>query len=165
MPVKEPFRPLQGPSRQQVVMQLEQAARLVIADTRRRAARGVDINGRKFIPYSSYYIEQLRRGGESTNVDLSVTGSLLQSLMIREKSATAVAVGPSPTERGPDVVFADGVVKRKGLRDMSQERLGRALHYGDPSRGLPPRPWLGLGPDGKKAVKRLFDKLFRVRVK
>ena len=47
---------------------------------RTKTAKGIDINSRKFAPYSSGYIKKLNREGKKTAVDLFYTGRMLGSL-------------------------------------------------------------------------------------
>ncbi len=47
---------------------------------RTKTAKGIDINSRKFAPYSSGYLKKLNREGKKTAVDLFYTGRMLGSL-------------------------------------------------------------------------------------
>ena len=47
---------------------------------RTKTARGIDVNSRKFAPYSSSYLKKLNREGKKTAVDLFYTGRMLGAL-------------------------------------------------------------------------------------
>ena len=47
---------------------------------RTKTAKGIDINSRKFAPYSQGYIKKLQREGKKIAVDLFYTGRMLGSL-------------------------------------------------------------------------------------
>ena len=47
---------------------------------RTKTAKGIDINSRKFAPYSTSYLKKLNREGKKTAVDLFYTGRMLSAL-------------------------------------------------------------------------------------
>ena len=47
---------------------------------RTKTAKGIDINSRKFAPYSTSYLKKLNREGKKTVVDLFYTGRMLSAL-------------------------------------------------------------------------------------
>ena len=47
---------------------------------RTKTAKGIDINSRRFAPYSTSYLKKLNREGKKTSVDLFYTGRMLGSL-------------------------------------------------------------------------------------
>ena len=47
---------------------------------RTKTAKGIDINSRKFAPYSTSYLKKLNREGKKTAVDLFYTGRMLGAL-------------------------------------------------------------------------------------
>ena len=47
---------------------------------RTKTAKGIDINSRRFAPYSTSYLKKLNREGKKTAVDLFYTGRMLGSL-------------------------------------------------------------------------------------
>jgi len=47
---------------------------------RTKTAKGIDINSRKFAPYSESYLKKLNREGKKTAVDLFYTGRMLGAL-------------------------------------------------------------------------------------
>ena len=47
---------------------------------RTKTAKGIDINSRKFAPYSTSYLKKLNREGKRTTVDLFYTGRMLSAL-------------------------------------------------------------------------------------
>ena len=47
---------------------------------RTKTAKGIDVNSRRFAPYSTSYIKKLNREGKKTAVDLFYTGRMLSAL-------------------------------------------------------------------------------------
>jgi len=47
---------------------------------RTKTAKGIDINSRRFAPYSTSYLKKLNREGKKTAVDLFYTGRMLSAL-------------------------------------------------------------------------------------
>ena len=47
---------------------------------RTKTAKGIDVNSRRFAPYSTSYLKKLNREGKKTAVDLFYTGRMLGSL-------------------------------------------------------------------------------------
>jgi len=60
---------------------------------RTKTAKGVDINTRKFAPYSSGYLKKLNREGKKTAVDLFYTGRMLGSLTSTKTGKHKVSLG------------------------------------------------------------------------
>ena len=48
-----------------------------------RARKGLDVNGQPFAPYAPSTVEQYARGGESSKVDLTITGAMILGLAER----------------------------------------------------------------------------------
>ena len=134
-------------------------AALAIGHVKKRTREGRDIHDRPFRPYSAMYRAQLAEGGEGTNVDLSVTGGLLNSVKLLRKDVRKdgflVRIGPG-SSTSPSVHFDGGAAKRTGRRGPAHNILGAWLHYG---RGkLPARPWLGLSPQGRREINRAIER-------
>ena len=53
---------------------------------RTKTAKGIDINSRKFAPYSTSYLKKLNREGKKTAVDLFYTGRMLGALTPNAKT-------------------------------------------------------------------------------
>ena len=47
---------------------------------RTKTAKGIDVNSRRFAPYSTSYLKKLNREGKKTAVDLFYTGRMLSAL-------------------------------------------------------------------------------------
>lgn len=125
----------------------------------RRTQKGLDVTGVPFKSYSASYAEALREGGESTAVDLTVTGAYLASIGERSRSvdhanmrATAT-IGPG-TGTSEQRHFADGRAKHTGRRSPPHNVLARYLSV--------LRPHLGLTPD---ECKRLAAAMAKVLVR
>ena len=59
---------------------VKQAGFQLLDIIRTKTKKGIDINSRKFAPYSSGYLKKLQREGKKTAVDLFYTGRMLGSL-------------------------------------------------------------------------------------
>lgn len=102
----------------------------------RRTEQGLDINGRPFAPYSRRYRNFLRRGGEAQNVDLRLTGGLLNSVKARDAllGADRVEVTIAPdTGTSPVWVPKAGGKKRY---NRAMRRFEKAAAAGDYSSHL-----------------------------
>lgn len=82
----------------------------VTGHVKERVRKGKDIHDQKFRPYSKSYQRALRAGGESTEVDLSVTGGFLRSVHVRDwwvghnGTRLTVIIGPD-SGTSPQVKF------------------------------------------------------------
>ena len=128
---------------------------VAVAMIQRRSAKGLDVNGAPFKPYSPEYAEALREGGESTAVDLTVTGSYLAGISERSRTVdaargTATAVIGPGTGTSEQRHFADGKAKRTGRRSPPHAVLARYLSIH--------RKHLGLTPDERKKLAALAVK-------
>lgn len=128
----------------------------------RRTAKGIDVDGNAFPAYSRSYQEQLRAMGESTDVDLTVTGAYLQGISERSRTvdaATGVAratIGPGTGTSASVAPPAKGRARavRTGKRSPSHAVLGRWLQM--------KRPHLGLTKD---EAARLAKQAMRIALK
>ena len=59
---------------------LKQAGFQLLDIIRTKTAKGIDVNSRKFAPYSTSYLKKLNREGKKTAVDLFYTGRMLSAL-------------------------------------------------------------------------------------
>ena len=156
---------------------LDAVAAVAVGVLQRRTARGIDRDGVPFRPYSAAYAASLVRGGERTNVDLTVTGAFLAD--IRELRRT-VAVGRSTLTIGPGTGTSEGrrakagkklrrpnkktgAKRRRGVMSVSGGRspphniLGAYLHHG--TARMPPRPWAGYTRDELRYLASVAAKL------
>lgn len=144
-----------------------------------RVGRGLDINGKQFAPYSRRYRNFLRRGGEAQNVDLRLTGGLLNSVKARDAllGADRVEVTIAP-DTGTSPVWAPkaGSQRRaakataKGRDPSTSYRMQRTskqspphnmvgywLHFGTST--IKPRPWMGLDPKQAAYLREMIAKV------
>lgn len=135
---------------------------LAVGMIQRRTAKGLDVDGRPFQPYAPSYAEQLREMGESTKVDLTVTGAYLadiseRSRYVNEATATARAtIGPGTGTSAQVAPPSKGKKRavKTGRRSPPHNVLARYI-----SRKY---PHLGLTPDERK---RLAAKAVQVAMK
>lgn len=122
-----------------------------------RVARGLDTRGKPFRPYSREYVGTLRAGREDLDVDLRLTGGLLNSVKVRASSttATSVSVTVAPDTGGSRrVVPRGGRMRRTSDGGPPHNVLGYWIHHGTAT--MPARPWLGLSPDQVKELHKLL---------
>jgi hypothetical protein len=109
-----------------------------------------------FQSYSEYRAEH----GRGQGVDLTFTGSMLGSvnvLKVKEyRNNLDFTVGPN----------AARIIGEDGKTRPPNNSIGYWLHYGT-SKGVPPRPWLGVKKDGQiqKDLGRMFNDLLVLRLK
>ena len=72
---------------------------------RTKTAKGIDVNSRKFAPYSSSYLKRLNREGKSTSVDLFYTGRMLGSLGTKKTGKHKVSLGFNNAEMRQRALF------------------------------------------------------------
>ena len=142
---------------------LAAAAAVAIGHVRARTRSGVDIDGEQFAGYSGSYILKLTKMGEAAQVDLLLTGGLLNGVKVLSKTATSVTIGPG-TGTSPQVAPPKQRVSKKtgkplkaraaatktGKRSPPHSLLGLWLHRGTPH--MQARRWLGLSAQGKRDV-------------
>ena len=77
---------------------------------RTKTAKGIDVNSRKFAPYSSSYLKRLNREGKKTAVDLFYTGRMLSALTpsgktVRKTGKNKITLGFSNAEMRQRALF------------------------------------------------------------
>jgi hypothetical protein len=126
----------------------------------RRVDRGMSLTGAAFAPYSRKYREALIKGGETTKVDLRVTGGLMSSLKavtFTKKSIGEVDVRIRVgTGTSPAVSLGGGRAKRTGGRSPPHNVLAYWLHHGNGN--TPARPFLGLTDAEERTLLALLTK-------
>jgi hypothetical protein len=127
----------------------------VVGTIKQRTQQGKDLTGAGFEQYSDGYKDALRRGGELTNVDLRVTGSMMSSLKVVGRGARLgvryVTVGFDATY-GPKYHLAGGQIKRTGQRNITNGALARVHHLG--LGRVPKRRFFGLSKMERQAASR-----------
>lgn len=117
---------------------------LAVGFIQRRTAKGLDYNGNPFPGYSSSYAEQLRAMGESTKVDLTVTGAYLadigeRSRTVNESTGSARAtIGPGTGTSAQVAPPSKGKARavKTGARSPAHNILARYLSVKFPHLGL-----------------------------
>ena len=77
---------------------------------RTKTAKGIDINSRRFAPYSTSYLKKLNREGKKTAVDLFYTGRMLSALTpsgktVRKTGKHKITLGFSNAEMRQRALF------------------------------------------------------------
>tara|TARA_Y100000768_G_scaffold127472_1_gene94556 strand:+ start:216 stop:698 length:483 start_codon:yes stop_codon:yes gene_type:complete len=77
---------------------------------RTKTAKGIDVNSRRFAPYSTSYLKKLNREGKKTAVDLFYTGRMLSALTpsgktVRKTGKHKVSLGFSNAQMRQRALF------------------------------------------------------------
>jgi hypothetical protein len=158
------------------------AAALVPGLILKRCSEGRDTSDKPFRPYSGSYMHALVFVGESTVVDLRLTGGMLNSVKLRE---TRKVPGGVELVFGPDTGTSPGVrlpppwvlsdpkaaaawkkkygsgLPRTGKRSPPHNVVGYWIHHGTPK--MPARPWLGLSPRDAASLRKALEAATVVR--
>jgi hypothetical protein len=78
--IEKRFKRLQSKFPKIIDKGLLQAGFQLLDIIRTKTAKGIDINSRRFAPYSTSYLKKLNREGKKTAVDLFYTGRMLGAL-------------------------------------------------------------------------------------
>ena len=98
---------------------LDWLAAQAIGLIQRRTARGQSLNGGAFAQYSASYQKQLAKGGESTLVDLTVTGGLLADIKELRRTVSA-------TQATVTIGLGTGTSENRRAKSVSNGKLARA---------------------------------------
>lgn len=138
---------------------LDYVAARAIGMIQTRSAKGIGING-PMKPYSHDYIETLHAMGESSSVDLTVTGAYLTGISERSRTVRpdggTVVIGPgtgTSEKRAPPTKGKARAVKT-GKRSPPHNVLGAILQR--------TRPHVGLTAD---EMKKIADEVRKILVK
>lgn len=142
----------------------ELVATLVIGHIRERCSRGLDIHDKPFAPYSESYKATLRKLGRNVGpVDMLLSGGLLGSVNVVERTANTVVVGvdtgTSPTVR-PPTKRRRGSTARKRSSSSSRGPAHNLLGewHQDGTARMPAREWFGVSPSGDAEIARQLVK-------
>jgi len=108
---------------------LDFAVSVAVGIVQRRTAAGTAIDGSNFAPYSPAYEQKLALMGESTNVDLTVTGAYIAD--IGERSRTVTPERASAVI-GPGTGTSAEVQPLKDARERMNTRIAHDLTGEDP---------------------------------
>lgn len=159
---------------------LDAVAAVAVGVLQRRTARGIDMRGNPFRPYSASYAAALVRGGERTNVDLTVTGAFLADIGERSRVVSAqrstMTIGPGTGTSEGRRARAGKKLKRKSKTGATRKRgrmsvsggrspphniLGAYLHHGTAT--MPARPWAGFTRDETRYLAGVIARALVVR--
>jgi len=101
-----------------------------------RTHKGVDVDGRRFKPYTSSYLARRSNAGRGGGIDLNYTGNMLAALRYR-------ALGRK-------------VVINFGSKDEMLKAHGH--HFGNPKKGLPRRRFFGLSRKERKHIMEMLKR-------
>jgi hypothetical protein len=127
----------------------------------RRTDQGKDMNGNAFAPYKDSYLKKLQAFGEDTQIDLRISGGLLNSL---KQQMTKTNDGFKYSIQ-PDTGVSPIRLKRNKSRGETHSKTPHNLVAYYLQNGTPKmkaRPFLGLTPDQveylRKAIQRAIVK-------
>ncbi len=132
---------------------------LAVGFVKKRTSSGRDVAGNPFAAYRPSYASALRKGGESTKVDLTLTGGLINSIAELGRAVTAdggeVRIGPG-TGTSPRVSLANGVARRTGGRGPAHNIVGAYIHFGTPKMAA--RKFLGLTLKERQKISKALTR-------
>ena len=108
---------------------------------RTKTAKGIDVNSRKFAPYSSSYLKKLNREGKKTAVDLFYTGRMLSALTPSGK--TVKKTGKNKITLG----FSNAQMRQRAL-------FNQVLNE-------PKRVFFGFNDRTEKIIQNTFNKFIK----
>jgi len=104
---------------------------------RTKTAKGIDVNSRKFAPYSSSYLKKLNREGKKTAVDLFYTGRMLSALTpsgktVRKTGKHKITLGFSNAEMRQRALFNQVLNEPKrvffGFNDRTEKIISKQFN-------------------------------------
>ena len=108
---------------------------------RTKTAKGIDVNSRKFAPYSTSYLKKLNREGKKTAVDLFYTGRMLSALTPSGK--TVKKTGKNKITLG----FSNAQMRQRAL-------FNQVLNE-------PKRVFFGFNDRTEKIIQNTFNKFIK----
>jgi hypothetical protein len=137
----------------------ELVASLVVGHIRERCSRGIDIHDRPFAPYSEEYrATLLKLGRNTTPVDMLLSGGLLGSVNVVERTENSVVVGvgtgTSPVVRPRSKRRRSAKQKRSGSTARGPAHNLLAAWHQEGAGDLPRREWFGVSPSGDREIQR-----------
>ena len=108
--VKKRYSRIQRKFKSIIQKGLLQAGFQLLDIIRTKTAKGIDVNSRKFAPYSSSYLKRLNREGKKTAVDLFYTGRMLSALTpsnrtVKKTGKNKITLGFSNAEMRQRALF------------------------------------------------------------
>ena len=120
---------------------VKQAGFQLLDIIRTKTAKGIDVNSRKFAPYSSSYLKRLNREGKKTAVDLFYTGRMLSALT--PSSRTVKKTGKHKITLG----FANAQMRQRALYNQVLNE--------------PKRVFFGFNDRTEKIIQNTFNKFIK----
>ena len=133
----------------------ELIASLVIGHIRERVGQGLDIDGRRMLPYSDEYREARNAlGRNGAPVDLTMTGGLLGAVQVVERTTSSITVGVGTgTSRQVRPPTKGNRRKRRGERRGPPHNLVARWHQNGEGNN-PRRRWFGVSPKGDREIRK-----------
>ena len=108
--IEKKFKRLQSKFPKIIDKGILQAGFQLLDIIRTKTAKGIDINSRRFAPYSTSYLKKLNREGKKTAVDLFYTGRMLGALTpsgktVRKTGKHKVSLGFSNAQMRQRALF------------------------------------------------------------
>jgi len=117
-----------------------------------RLKRGKQADGTPLPPYSDQYEAELRRSGASTKRDLSLSGSLVDSIRVLKSGRNSATVGWNNRTRSKNVIRADGGLLTGRGPGQKHRDIVKRLAQG--TRNTAPREILGLTKADRKRLAK-----------
>ena len=100
---------------------------------RTKTAKGIDINSRRFAPYSTSYLKKLNREGKKTAVDLFYTGRMLGALTpsgktVRKTGKHKISLGFSNAQMRQRALFNQVLNEPKRVFFGFNDRTEKIIH-------------------------------------
>jgi hypothetical protein len=132
----------------------ELIASLVIGHIRERVETGIDVDGKPMMPYSDEYQEARNALGRNTTpVDLTMTGGMINSVAVVERTPDSITIGVGTgTSRQVRPPTKGNRRKRRGERRGPPHNLLAKWHQNGEGNN-PRRRWFGVSPKGDREIR------------
>ena len=116
---------------------VKQAGFQLLDIIRTKTAKGIDINSRRFAPYSTSYLKKLNREGKKTAVDLFYTGRMLGALTpsprtVKKSGKNKVSISFSNSQMNQRALFNQVLNEPKreffGFNDRTEKIISKQFN-------------------------------------
>lgn len=143
---------LRGDIGKKAMRQIGEAAKTaILVETQ---DKGIDQDGRRFRPYSRLYSEARSEAGYNTRPDLTVTGDMLNAVVIVSATENSVTIGFNDSQKAGHRSKLDKGKKPK-YKLLPSEKMQRTQKL---------RPWFGFGRDNNDRRKQIQKRGSRIYI-